>query len=432
MKLYSLANGRLWGGLLAGAVSALLYALHGFGGVLGRDNAIYTYSGQQMLAGIAPYLSVFDHKGPMASILCGLALSVSRKLGIDDVLAVRIAFWLISAFAVVMLFLLAEKLIKSLRSAAFASAVFIGFWGFGIQASMGPRAKTPMVLFQIMALYFTASRRWFLGGLAGGLAMLVWQPMIVYPAVTFLVSILQADSARQAFRNAVRSATGAAVPVIAVALYYWIRGGLGQFWVGWVTFNLEFLERQDDSAMSNVHHIMHAISAGYAQSFVWVYAGLLSLLAITIKVLMNNRGRQLYAWVQRDSRAVLLLTFPLPFAWSVLDFQGYADFYPFLVYAAIGAALLLERLAAAVEQRKLLTPRQMAIVAAIVVAVLLVRSGREYWSTGGNIYGGEQSIDLAAQRHWAEQATAYFSRDDVVLTIGLPEDRIVLAQVVVQ
>ena len=53
------------------ALSALVYRQYGFAGPLTRDDAIYLYSGQQMAQGTPPYLSIWDHKGPLAPMIAG-------------------------------------------------------------------------------------------------------------------------------------------------------------------------------------------------------------------------------------------------------------------------------------------------------------------------------------------------------------------------
>src|SRR6476646_9791806 len=61
------------GALISAAAGLLLLTRYGIHGSLGRDEAIYAYSGQQVAHGVAPYVSMFDPKGPLASLLAGFA-----------------------------------------------------------------------------------------------------------------------------------------------------------------------------------------------------------------------------------------------------------------------------------------------------------------------------------------------------------------------
>ncbi|MGH3307408.1 MAG: hypothetical protein ACRDOX_06930, partial [Nocardioides sp.] len=56
--------GRLGGidplGPLLGALGAVVFLLHGFGGILTRDLALYAYGGQQFAEGVPPFVSVLN------------------------------------------------------------------------------------------------------------------------------------------------------------------------------------------------------------------------------------------------------------------------------------------------------------------------------------------------------------------------------------
>ena len=61
-------NGRIgMGAVLAAILAAAVWAPYGFDGSLLRDDAIYLYAARSLLEGVAPYESIFDHKGPGAA-----------------------------------------------------------------------------------------------------------------------------------------------------------------------------------------------------------------------------------------------------------------------------------------------------------------------------------------------------------------------------
>ena len=61
-------------------------------------------------------------------------------------------------------FLLTSEALRSPWPGLIAAASFLTYWGFGLVAASGPEPKTPMVLFQALALWLTARRRWFWAG----------------------------------------------------------------------------------------------------------------------------------------------------------------------------------------------------------------------------------------------------------------------------
>src|SRR5918997_1462442 len=87
--------------LLVLALAVFVYSLYGFDQVLLRDYSIYLYSGQRMAEGIPPYVSVFDHKGPLSPMLAALGVAWSKELNWDDVYTVRLVFYLTACLTAV-------------------------------------------------------------------------------------------------------------------------------------------------------------------------------------------------------------------------------------------------------------------------------------------------------------------------------------------
>src|SRR5215210_9212841 len=92
--------------LLVLALAVFVYSLYGFDDVMLRDYSIYLYSGQRMAEGIPPYVSIFDHKGPLSPMLAGLGVMLSEGLNWDDIYTVRLVFFTIGCLTVVAVYLL--------------------------------------------------------------------------------------------------------------------------------------------------------------------------------------------------------------------------------------------------------------------------------------------------------------------------------------
>jgi hypothetical protein len=199
--------------LLIFALAAAVSSLYGLGGGLSRDGAIYLYSGQRMAEGVPPYVSVFDHKGPLAPMLAGAGVMLSKLLNSNDIMTVRVVFFLMGCLAVVSAYLLGSSLFKSQRAGIFAALTFLAFFSFGRYATAEPEAKTPMLLFEVLALLLTSQKRWFWAGLCGSLAFLVWQPMVVFPLVILILAATQPAGARSSALS--RAVSGAGLPVAA-------------------------------------------------------------------------------------------------------------------------------------------------------------------------------------------------------------------------
>src|ERR687886_2845466 len=81
--------------------------------VLPVDLSMMIYVGQQILRGQPPYLTVGIVKTPLAGFASAGAILIGRALGLDDVHAVRVLFFLVAISTVVLLYLIGRDLLKS-------------------------------------------------------------------------------------------------------------------------------------------------------------------------------------------------------------------------------------------------------------------------------------------------------------------------------
>ena len=108
--------------LVVGAVSLVVYTLHGFHGALTRDLGVYSYAGQQVADGVPPYLGILNRAGPLAHVLPGVGVLFARVGGFDDVVTMRVVFMLIATACVCTIYLLGRDLFGS-RAAGLVTRV---------------------------------------------------------------------------------------------------------------------------------------------------------------------------------------------------------------------------------------------------------------------------------------------------------------------
>ena len=77
------------GPALAVVIAVGLFSLFSIEDRLSRDESIYLYGGQQLAAGVPPYVSIVDPKTPLATMTAGVAVWTGRVMGVDDVVAAR-------------------------------------------------------------------------------------------------------------------------------------------------------------------------------------------------------------------------------------------------------------------------------------------------------------------------------------------------------
>ena len=303
------------GALLALAVAVALFTRFSFDDTMRRDEAIYAYGGQQLAAGVPLYRGIFDPKTPVAQALAGAAAALAPGRGFADVHAIRVAFFVAACLSVVAVYWLGLVLWGSPLAALLGATVFASFRSFALDAVGGPDAKTPGILFAVVALALLVRRRWFWGAFAGSLAALVWQPFAVYPLVAVGAAFLGAR-----WRGVCSSLAGAALPFLVCVAWLWGAGALPAAVEATVTYPLHGVERVPETLGERIAHISGEVWSGYGVTGLLLGAGLLALLVVVRR-----------AWVVAATLVPLVV-------FSLHDFQGTADAYPFLPYAAVGVA----------------------------------------------------------------------------------------------
>ena len=353
------------GAVLSLIAAILLYTRYSLLGTLSRDEAIYAYGGERMAHGTAPYASIFDPKGPMATIISGLAAGVARIFGGGELYAIRLVFFACAVLTVVAVYVVVLHLGRSVLAGLGAAAVFVSWEAFARDALPGPDAKTPGILFLVLAMWLAARRWWFTSGVLGMLAFLVWQPLFVYPLITVLAAALLTADAR--WRTAGRAALGVVLPFVAVCVYFLATGAFGKFVEAAFRFPLEGVRRGKETLPARLEHIawvVHHYQGVLAAVLFWT--GLIALLGIAVGIVLRARP----AWrtgLLDPVVLIVLVTLLAEAGYAATDFQSYPDLYPLLPYPAIGLGLLL-----ACGLRRLAGERQRyRVAAAVVVAAAL-------------------------------------------------------------
>lgn len=393
------APGRL-GALAVGLVAALSCSLCGLGGPLHRDAAKHLYTGQQLVRGVPPYVSMFNHVPPLSPMLCGAAVAGGRALGVDDVAAVRLVFSAVAILAAVILTAVGRHLTASTSGAAAAGITLLCFGRFVLEAASGPDKKVLLILLEALFLLAVARRRWFLAGIWGTLALLVWQGALVFPLVAAGLIAFEARGTRGPSWR--RLTFGVLLPLLLVFAYFAANRALNHFFDGVVLVNLRYLEPGQRGALPHLVHIATQAWLGYPGSVWLLVIGLVTAVSVGL-----GSGSRSGARSPLLARAILASAAGLAVV-SMVDFQGPPDLFPFLPLACLGTALLVgragESLRGASGPRALLVP---ALVATLATTSL----------TAGL---GQRRDSLATQRRTLERLFREVGEPRRLLVIGEP------------
>lgn len=392
-----------WGPLLA-AVAVVIFLLHGFGGLLTRDLALYAYAGQQFAEGVPPYVGVLNRAGPLAHMVPGFGAMIARAIGTDDLITMRALMMVLSTVAVWLTYLLGRDVFRSRLAGAASAVTLLTFQGFVTYATGGPREKTTMMLLVVCALLAVAHRRWAWAGVAVALATLTWQPAFFLGTVAAVVAILVGVPTRKKLRGLGWFTLGGSLATGVMVGYFWWVDELQAFFDGFLFLNatstrqtglLEFLQ-QDPEAMVE----------GFGWSLWLLLAGLVATAGLA--------GHARRHGDRTDPADACLIGLGAAtvgsFLWSLAVFNGWADAVFVLPLAAVGIGGLVLTVA---HRAGRADPRRATALVATYAVVALVATGVDTWAT--------RPDELDPMRAETEAVLAEAGPDATVLSIGAPQ-----------
>jgi hypothetical protein len=357
--------------LVVAAVSFITYLLHGFHGALTRDLGLYSYAGQQVAAGVPPYMEVLNRAGPLAHVVPGIGVLIARIGGFDDVVTMRVFSMLIAVVCVCAVYLLGRDVFSSRLAGLVTAGTFLSFYGFIQYASDGPREKTPMTLFIALALWSVTKRRWATAGLCVSLATLCLQTAF-FPSFTAVVAgaVLLAGGRR--LRALARIAVGGIIPVAVLTVWFALAGSLRQSFEAFYLINARYTVPNpllDDFGVS-----WRDAQSAYGITLWLLLGGLLFLVIRSLAVFSATARRGDPSLIVVSA---LGLGAAVGFAWFFRDYDAWPDLFPLLPFAAVGVggafALLTRRLS-----------ERVAVVATVALCVAATVLGVNYAVTTRN------------------------------------------------
>ena len=329
---------------MVGLVSLVVYLLHGFDKVITRDLGVYAYGGQRFLAGDPPYVAILNRAGPLAHAVPGIGMGLGRLVGLSDVHGARVFYMLISVACLCLTYVITRDLTRSRAAGLVAATAFLGFQEFLDLATNGPREKTPMALFLIIAMLAVLRRRWTTCGVFIALATLTWQPVFFAAIAMAGVGVLLAPERR--LRALARVLLGGAVTSGAVLVYYAAHGALHTFFECFVLINAQYTHQPNP--FDNGYYIWLNLKEGFGPSLVVIAVGTLTLVVRAVRSAPA-------AWRTRDPRAATWVAFGAGWlggvVWSLIAFNASPDAFMLLPFAALGFGGAVASVATRVQPR---------------------------------------------------------------------------------
>lgn len=318
-------------------VAALaVYLLHGLHGTLLRDNALYSYAGQQVAEGVPPYVGVFNRAGPLAHLIPGIGVLTARVLSVDDLMGIRILFMLLAVASIGVTYLLGRELFKSRLAGLASAAALLSFGHYIHEASTGPREKTAMVLLLVVALLAMTRRSWLVTGIFVSLATLTWQPVFLPAICGVVAAVLVGIDRGVRIRVLGVVAVGGLIPAGITVGVFLAVGELERFLDAFLLVNAS--DTPPSHFLRNPAGKWRTMLNGYGISLGVLFGGSIAHMVAAVQTVRRLR------W-NRDAVAAAIVgtgVFTIVgIAWTMWDFDGPPDLFVLLPTGALGVGALI-------------------------------------------------------------------------------------------
>ena len=388
-------------GPLLAVASMVVFLVQGFDSILTRDLALYSYSAQQTVEGVPPYVSVLNRAGPLAHLVPAVGDAAARAIGADEILVMRVLMMLISVACVWLLYLLTRDLFGSRLAGLASSTAMLTFTGFVTYAVGGPREKTVLTLFVILAFWMVVKQRWGLAGAFVALATLTWQPSFFLGLFAAVVGIVGMGRPSMLPRL-VRFAVGGLIPTAVITAGFALAGALKEFLDGFVLINQQYTRQS--GLVTNFVGTLEFLYGGFGISLFLILGGL-----VAIMVVAGMRARESFR--SRGATELALVAIGVGTAaqllWSVGVLNGWADLVVMLPSAAVGVGAI----AAEVQAR---VPERTGVALLVGWSVVCLVAGLV-----DSFENRENTLDR--QRDEVAAMFALVPRDATVMSVGAPQ-----------
>jgi hypothetical protein len=376
-------------------LAGIVYALHGFGHYLSRDLGLYAYAGQQAADGVLPYEGVINRSGPLSHLVPGVGAFLGRLVGVDDLLAMRVFFLVLSMACIWLAYLLGRDLLGSRVTGVTVAVALLFVDGFTQYASGGPREKTTLVLFLLAALVALARRRFGWCGVWVSLATLTWQPVFFVGLTTGLVGLLALERGRRLAALG-RFLVGGLVPLVVFLVWYAVDGHLRDFLDCFVLIHVRYTEQEGFQSEPDI--IWQEVQDAYGPSLWMLIGGGIALVLACVRILLSAERRA-------DPGRRLLLAcgagLTVGFLWSLRAFNGWPDAFFVLPMCLLGVG----EVARAVNSR---VPARVAVALVAAWTVVATAGAVNFSWTGRS--------DVLAEQQASVDAVLGVLGDDVEIT----------------
>lgn len=392
---------------------AIMFAYRPFSQAEVGDSALYDYLAQAVVRGQLPYRDVVEIKAPASFYLSALAMKAGSVLGVRDVIAARLLHIILAGLLAAIAYLVSEAYFHDRFAGLVAALAPLMSEHFNNWTVGGGQPKLSMIVFGMLTVLLIAKDRPVWAGLCSMLSCLCWQPGLLFTGTAFLV--FSGYLTRWRDLRALKVLIGAAIPLLAVVLYFQSRGGLNDLWTWTIAFNYGV------NAHKTLRTASESLTHLWAVSLKVFGAGLILLILSAVGFLQHAIARArarttgIEKLASRESyRDAILIAPAVYLGFCLIRFSAAPYLLPAFPFLALFAGRAIALLTARLKESSRFT-----FVRWIPSAVLIAIVATVFWC--GLLFQFDRGLTLQEQDRSFEVISAALRPDDSIYVHGTIE-----------
>ena len=396
-------------------LSFAFYSLSGFDTALVDDASVLMFVGQGLAQGLVPYQDSFVIKGPLSSFLVAFGIKIGEWSGMPEIQSARLMFSLFASFSATSVYVLGRDMFRCRWVGLLSFLTLLSFFAYLHYISAGPRAKIPIVLFESLCLLNILHRRWFWVGLFSSLALLTWQPTGLFCIAGLIFAFFSEQDRKKGLKSVVKLLYGSFLPILLFLSYFFLKDALKSFLDGFLLIHVSGVNNRAAISFQGLERffIKHLGSNGFV-----AVAYVFSFIYFSTRQWARYKGRETIETFWQDPYSPLFVTLLAFTCWTLVDYQGIPDSFPFLPHLSISFALLVRQVVNFIEKYLHLWPNIDSFKVLMVMSVAGLALFGSYPALQKNLREIQRKLTLNEQMEYDHNFIQHYGKDLRVMCMG--------------
>ncbi len=285
------------------------------------------YLAQQMSMGHVLYRDLFSDKPPLNEYIAVLCFSVCRGELFPAIILTRFVFFFFFILSAIPLFIITKYIVDKSHLAWLVVLIYLSFDYPYARIALGSDWHTLMNFFALLSVLFFLKNRYVLSGLFSSLAVLSWQPGIIFFIATSSAVILFPNDKRG--EKLSRVTLGFLSPILLLLLYTHISGYLSDLIKQTILFGKVTIRH---GFLAGIGLIPKIVDKDYGRNIPIIILGVLGFIINFAQITINRHKK-----INLKASFLPLSVLSMTIIFSLIDFQGPTDFIPFVPWLAFYA-----------------------------------------------------------------------------------------------